>query len=276
MFKIHTATVNGSTGALYLYRVGNIVFFSTNGAFRSSASTIGNNTNLSQTIPYGFRPVVTTYIGFAHQGANNARFEIRNGGSIGFYGTAAWNYNAYVSGMWVTNNAMPSNGGGYLTSKFYEIFSHLERWWEYVRLKGVVSENITKAHKYWGDIFLTSRNKYHKHFDRLTRKWSAFNIARRHVHPSWRMAFQHTYNYWHDKYTNCVQRWRKRFYICDGEGVCRGQQLEFVKNQCGKDSNPRNNGLCLRLFVTTNANNKWQHKLDASNTYQVAFERGWA
>lgn len=33
-------------------------------------------------------------------------------------------------------------GGGYLTSKFYAICSHLERWWEHVRFKGVVGENI--------------------------------------------------------------------------------------------------------------------------------------
>lgn len=38
-----------------------------------------------------------------------------------------------------------ANGGGYLTSKLYAIFSHLERWWEHVRFKGVVGENIKES-----------------------------------------------------------------------------------------------------------------------------------
>ena len=54
---------------------------------------------------------------------------------------------AYSNG--VTTNQLLSTvtfiGGGYLTSKLYEIFSHLERWWEYVRLKGVVGENIKES-----------------------------------------------------------------------------------------------------------------------------------
>ena len=37
-----------------------------------------------------------------------------------------------------------ANGGGYLTSKFYSIFSHLERWWEYVRLKSFIDENVAR------------------------------------------------------------------------------------------------------------------------------------
>ena len=44
-------------------------------------------------------------------------------------------------------------GGGYLTSKLYEIFSHLERWWEYVRFKGFTCEDINSlvwfGYVYW-------------------------------------------------------------------------------------------------------------------------------
>lgn len=51
---------------------------------------------------------------------------------------------AYSNG--VTTNQLLSTvtfiGGGYLTSKFYSIFSHLERWWEHVRLKGFVGESV--------------------------------------------------------------------------------------------------------------------------------------
>lgn len=55
---------------------------------------------------------------------------------------------AYTNG--VTSNQLLSTvtfmGGGYLTSKFYEIFSHLaERWCGYVRFKGVISEDIKRS-----------------------------------------------------------------------------------------------------------------------------------
>lgn len=59
-----------------------------------------------------------------------------------------WASNTPTTGNYVIINkvygckGIVANGGGYLTSKIYEIFSHLERWWEYVRLKGVVGENI--------------------------------------------------------------------------------------------------------------------------------------
>jgi len=34
--------------------------------------------------------------------------------------------------------------GGYLTFKLYAICSHLERWWEHVRLKGFTDENVAR------------------------------------------------------------------------------------------------------------------------------------
>lgn len=42
-------------------------------------------------------------------------------------------------------NKMLTQWGGSLISKLYTIFSHLERWWEYVRFKGVAGENIKRS-----------------------------------------------------------------------------------------------------------------------------------
>lgn len=60
-----------------------------------------------------------------------------------------WAGNTPTTGNYVILNkvygckgVVSNGGGGYLTSKFYEIFSHLERWWEYVRFKGVIKQNI--------------------------------------------------------------------------------------------------------------------------------------
>lgn len=101
-----TASVTGSTGKLYLYRFGDIVYFSSNGAFRSSSSSIANGTVLSQTIPSGYRPVAVTYNIIPNNGYMMLQFS--NNGNIAYYGASAWNVNAYVSGMWVTNDSFPS------------------------------------------------------------------------------------------------------------------------------------------------------------------------
>lgn len=102
-----TATVSGSTGALYLYRFGNIVYFSSKGAFRSSSASIANNTTLTQTVPAGFRPIATAYNIIPYQ-SGYQMLQFSSTGSITYFGAAAWNANAYVSGMWVTNDTMPS------------------------------------------------------------------------------------------------------------------------------------------------------------------------
>lgn len=105
--EIYTATISGSTGALYLYRSGNVVFFSSNGAFRSSGSSLANGTTLSQTIPNGFRPANRAYI-MSVAASNNWRLEITTAGGIIFYGTTAWDGNMYISGLWITNNSIPT------------------------------------------------------------------------------------------------------------------------------------------------------------------------
>ena len=79
--------------------------------------------------------------------------------------------------MWAYTNGVTSNqllstvtfiGGGYLPSKFYELFSHIGRWWEYVRFKGVVSEDIEciaaskhKPHYHWRHWYLLGRKSNH-------------------------------------------------------------------------------------------------------------------
>ncbi len=98
-----STTITGSTGALYLYRAGNIVFLSSNGAFRSSSSSIATTTKLSQTIPSGFRPIAKSY-NMSVSATKNWRLEIASTGDIYFYGDTAWNSGLYLSGVWVTND----------------------------------------------------------------------------------------------------------------------------------------------------------------------------
>ena len=98
-----STTITGSTGALYLYRAGNIVFLSSNGAFRSSSSSIATATKLSQTIPSGFRPIAKAY-NMSVSATKNWRLEIASTGDIYFYGDTAWNSGLYLSGVWVTND----------------------------------------------------------------------------------------------------------------------------------------------------------------------------
>lgn len=159
--------------------------------------------------------------------------------------------------------------GGYLTSKFYETFSHLERWWEYVRLKGVVGENITKANKYWNNLRCKRSNKYHKCIYRFSNKRCIPYTFSGNIYIIRRMALQHTLDYWYNKFTNCVQKWRKRQCVCDGESVCRWQQLELIKNEY----NPNIRGYNDRIFVCEHftSNNKLDkpYKLDSSHSNKI-------
>ena len=101
-----TAEVTGSTGAITLYRFGNVVFFSTNGAFRSKSTSIANNTVLSQTIPSGYRPVGVVY-NTIRASSEFQMLQISQSGEIKYYGTSAWNADGYTSGMWLTTDTMP-------------------------------------------------------------------------------------------------------------------------------------------------------------------------
>ena len=100
-----STTITGSTGALYLYRAGNIVFLSSNGAFRSSGSSIASGGTLSQVVPSGFIPKERAYI-MSVSATKNWRLEFGANGSIMFYGDTAWDGNMYISGMWITNDSI--------------------------------------------------------------------------------------------------------------------------------------------------------------------------
>lgn len=102
-----TTTVTGTTGGLYFYRTGNVVYFSSNGAFRSSASDIASSSVISQTVPTGYRPVKRAYVISANP-ANAWRLEVGPDGSIMYYGDTAWNSNMYISGSWITADDMPA------------------------------------------------------------------------------------------------------------------------------------------------------------------------
>ena len=68
--------------------------------------------------------------------------------------------------------------GGYLTSKLYEIFSHLERWWEHVRFKGVVGEDIKRPIQSCREVRLLSTCKLQR--DDTSRWFNAiYQITRR-------------------------------------------------------------------------------------------------
>lgn len=76
-------------------------------------------------------------------------------------------------------------GGGYLTSKFYEIFSHLERWWEYVRFKGDISENIKRINWVKAVCHLLSDCEHNPDFKyrwlntkHHASKWSSYYVFR--------------------------------------------------------------------------------------------------
>ena len=103
-----TTTVNGSTGTLYLHRTGNVVQMSSNGAFRSSASSIANGATLSQTIPSGYRPINRVYCSAQNMTSTNTRLEFATDGSIRYYGNNAWTFNMYIYAVWVTGDDMPA------------------------------------------------------------------------------------------------------------------------------------------------------------------------
>lgn len=99
-----STSVSGSSGALYFYRWGDIVYVSSNGAWRSKSTSISSGTTLTQTIPNGYKPVCNTYISCAHNASANWRLEFYANGNISFLGTSAWNANMWISGMWITQD----------------------------------------------------------------------------------------------------------------------------------------------------------------------------
>lgn len=86
-----------------------------------------------------------------------------------------------------------SNGGGYLTSKLYEIFSHLERWCGYVRFKGVVGENI-ECISWVNSVFNLLSNREHQS-NIEHRRWNKWDkTSRRSLCCIFLTWFQNKYN----------------------------------------------------------------------------------
>lgn len=141
----------------------------------SSSATKTWNTSFS--VEYKYKPVVFTQI---TDTASPATFHVvaNNITTTGCQwlrqSSSSTSYNCTIH--WVAIGF--SNGGGYLISKFYSIFSHLERWWEHVRFKGVLSEDIKRSIQSCRDDRLLSTCKLQR--DDTSRWFNAlYQITRR-------------------------------------------------------------------------------------------------
>ena len=139
-------------------RIGRVVYVyapnDISGNVPAGFSTIG-------TLPTSMRPSGVVYLGVTNAGTLDYRLTVNNAGVVQYYQPSATSsaHNAGFCGYsFITN-------GGYLTSKFYSIFSHLERWWEHVRFKGFVGENIKSNLQSVGLGLLFRR------FKNITCKW---------------------------------------------------------------------------------------------------------
>lgn len=102
--SVRTATVDGYSGALHLYRFGRVVFLSTDD-FKSKSESVTNGTVLTQVIPEGFRPIhVAVALKPIATSTNNAFFEIGTDGSITFKGSTSWANDTTWSGTWITGD----------------------------------------------------------------------------------------------------------------------------------------------------------------------------
>ncbi len=108
---------------------------------QSDSSAAMKTWNTTFSIPYKYTPVVFTQI-VNTQGPSVFHVVVNNITKTGCQwlrsSSSSTAYDCTIH--WVAIGF--SNGGGYLTSKLYSICSHLERWWEHVRFKGFVGENI--------------------------------------------------------------------------------------------------------------------------------------
>lgn len=118
-------------------RIGRVIYVDAvsdvSGFVPAGLSTIG-------TLPTSMRPISHIHLGVTNTNLDY-RLTINPAGLVQYYQPSATSsaHNAGFSGYSFIN------GGGYLTSKFYEIFSHLERWWEHVRFKGVAGEGADQS-----------------------------------------------------------------------------------------------------------------------------------
>ena len=137
---IQTYSINGN---FTVRRIWHIVNISYNGNVKAYTHSTWNTIT---TLPVGQRPSST--VNFLV--AENNTYDITKCALMGrvlasgevqvwLYGGSPSTNQPYFNVTYVVD------GGGYLTSKFYSIFSHLERWWEYVRFKGVAGEGADQS-----------------------------------------------------------------------------------------------------------------------------------
>lgn len=107
--NIISTTITGLSGTFTLYRIGNVVFVNLD-SFVSKNAAIANATALSQTIPFGYRPINNSYIMIVTATATNKRLDIDTSGVIKYYGNDAWPANGtiWASGSWITNDDYPT------------------------------------------------------------------------------------------------------------------------------------------------------------------------
>lgn len=137
------AAKGNASGRINLF--GLLIQWGSNTQAVSSSSTVSWNTTFGKA--YAYTPILFTQIvntsapATFHVSANNIT---TTGCTWLRQSSSSTSYNCTIH--WVAIGF--SNGGGYLTSKLYAICSHLERWWEHVRFKGFVDENIGKLCRY--------------------------------------------------------------------------------------------------------------------------------
>lgn len=142
--------------------LGLLIQFGSNTQSVSSATTQTWNTTFGT--PYKYTPVVFTQIvntqapNVFHVVANNITTTGCQWLRSSSLSTA---YNCTIH--WVAIGF--SNGGGYLTSKLYATFSHLERWWEHVRPKGFIGENAERKTTFVRQLHDSFKNIRRQHDD---------------------------------------------------------------------------------------------------------------
>lgn len=109
-FNTARTEVAGSKGSIKFCRAGNTVFIYSDGAFRSSSSSISNGAVLSQTIPSGYRPVSAAAYAFLITAtmSENGRLGFGRSGKISYRGTSEWNSDAWFSAVWITADDFPT------------------------------------------------------------------------------------------------------------------------------------------------------------------------
>ena len=127
-------------GGFTVRRIWHIINISYNGNVKAYTHSAWNTIT---TLPVGQRPSANVNFVVAENNTSSAatfglQGRVLTSGEVQVwvFGNSPSNNQPYFNVTYVVN------GGGYLTSKFSNIFSHLERWWEHVRFEGFTCEDI--------------------------------------------------------------------------------------------------------------------------------------